>query len=153
MVDALYVVQAVKRVPVACFIGVNLSCTTDTLFDRINALVFVAHDRRQRAPAPLSHDDDYASLAGLVSSKPAIDAILSEVGRADMATKIAAIHFDYTVKLCIFCLRCKRFTKLVCRRPRRTVQTPPWPFLEAPRGERCGAPCIPERHDLREFLN
>jgi hypothetical protein len=58
------------------------------LGDETDAIGFLTRDGGFGAVLALARDDDDAALAGLVLSEPTIAAVLFEVGRTDVATKV-----------------------------------------------------------------
>jgi hypothetical protein len=113
VVDAPHVVVAVKRIPVARFIRMNLGCTVHPLLDHLDAFIFVADNGCKRPATSLPHHHNYAALPRLEACKAPVDPVLGKIGWADVAPEITAIDLYYSMQDLVLGLLRQRLAQFV----------------------------------------
>ena len=97
--------------------------------NQINSICLVARHERKGATLASTGDYDNAARAGLITLASTVNAILAVVGRADVATEVSAINFDFARNLRAFVFVLHGLAKLVSHDPIRLVLDAQFPAL------------------------
>ncbi|GBQ23364.1 hypothetical protein AA12717_1472 [Gluconacetobacter sacchari DSM 12717] len=105
VVDPPHVKVLFEQIPVCCLVGRDYGTGNDPLMSEINALGFPQKRPCERSAVSFAQDDNHAALVAAIVETPAIDAVFTQVGGADMAAEECTVDLDRPEQSCLPGLR------------------------------------------------